>query len=406
MLTYTIKYLERYYMQKYFLLPTVCIKVKNHKFYLKNVMYDFEPVECSDLRKIIPTEELVQTHIFAKLNRIQEVKEELLNKLENQFSKMPTEIGYIETTTNCPYLCKMCPKGSNKLERRVDKMSVGMFSSIVDQLNKQAEVTLHLFGDPLFDDDLPDKIKYANVKGIIPSFSTNLISLKKMDMQKYKKIKIKNLTISIDTIFGEQIEKIRGNTSKAQIEEGWHCLEKIISEIDIVKFIEKIFLQSITMTVNESTRRFLKEYVEDKNNVEFYEKVFIEFPNTHDFEYKETVCYQQEEWIWLYGVIGVKLPFKCLKPWVKREMGILADGRVLPCCMCYNATSELGSIKTELISDIQEGEVYKNFRRQIWEGKDCGVVCTGCGINEQKFYHREIECKQLSYLKQYSVEQW
>lgn len=393
-------------MNNYFLIPSVCIQYKNGKFFLKNALYNYEKIEIDNLNKLYPEKNLLEAKIFAKKSEVKRIKEEMFNVLENKFMNSPVGLGYIETTSICPYKCKMCPKGRNKLERDVSTMSIEMFQSIIDALIEQDDITLHLFGDPLYDNTIYEKIFYANRKGIMPSFSTNLVSLKRLKLNEIRNVKLKYMTVSFDSIISEEFSQIRGSLTEKQMRESWHCLETIIAELDNNKFIEKICLQSINFENNKATRERLREYVKKKEVLEFYEKPYIEFPDTDKVTYASSNIYSNNEWMWFYNILDMKTPYKCMKPWSRKQTAILSDGKFVPCCMSYNDKSNLGSILDEDLERIQSGERFLIFRKNIWSGNDCGSICNSCSFNQNKIIHSEISVEDIEYLRNYCIDIW
>lgn len=393
-------------MDDFFLLPTVCVQYKDGKYFLKNLLYHYEKIEIEKLDLIFPQTKLIETKIFARKSEMESLKEEMFSILENKYKNSVTALGYIETTSACPYKCKMCPKGTNKLERTVMTMSMKVFENVIDSLAGQTDITLHMFGDPLYDESIYEKIMYANNKGIKPSFSTNLVSLKNMNLKKMCKVKIGGMTVSIDSIKPEELSIIRGKITQKQIDESFECLEKIISEAENSKFIEKIYLQCINFKNNEYTKTQLEKYIKCRENVEFYEKPFIEFPNTDKVEEALSTVYKKDEWIWLYHILGMATPYRCMKPWNKKEAAVLSDGSFVPCCMSYNDKSKLGSIVEEGLEDIENGERFLNFRKNIWSGGECGEICNLCKLNKNKIIHSEITEEKIQYLKKLCISYW
>lgn len=393
-------------MNDFFLIPTVCVQYKDGKYFLKNALYNYEKLQIENLNKIVPEQRLIKLKIFAPYSEMETIKNEMFSVLENKYKNSEVALGYIETTSKCPYKCKMCPKGTNKLERNMDTMPIWLFLSVINALNNQKDITLHLFGDPLYDESIYEKIRYANSKNIEPSFSTNLISLQNIKINELRKVKLRYLTISLDSIFPEELSQIRGNLTEEQMKKGWRILDKIIGELENNRFIEKICLQSINFKNNEYTREQLREYAEQKDVLEFYEKSYIEFPNTDKIESALSTVYKKDEWMWLYHILHKSTPYRCMKPWNRKETAILSDGRFVPCCMCYNDKNNFGSVLEKELAHIQNGEKFYSFRKRIWSGTECGEICNSCSLNQNKISHSEIPTEDIEYLREFCIDSW
>src|SRR3989344_8083748 len=67
---------------------------------------------------------------------------------------------FIETTSVCNLKCKMCPR--NYTSMKLGTMDFDLFKKIIDEAKKYQARTfsLHLFGEPLCDSGLIEKIAY------------------------------------------------------------------------------------------------------------------------------------------------------------------------------------------------------------------------------------------------------
>ena len=392
-------------MSNFFLHPATCVQSNGSQYFIMNAMVG-KTVVVDNLRSMKVTDEMINGKIFWPVQEQKKAGEEMLAYLEKYYHSTGVKLGYIETTSICPYLCKMCPKSSNRIDRKCHTMSMEVYRSIIDQLPESSELTLHLFGDPFCDKEIKEKILYANKRKILPSFSTNLISLANADFDALQDIRMGDLTVSIDAASAEEMSDIRGKTSKTQFESGLLYLKRLAHLQEELHFADSITLQSIDMNHAEQVRGFLKEMVVQFTQLSYYEKPFIVFPGMEGNVLKSTKEYSDHEWLWIYDLLGERKPYRCLKLWNKKELGILSDGRVVPCCMCYNETKPIGDASVELLSDILNGERYMEFRRSAFYGGDCGEVCNRCVINGEKKYHRDIDAKDIEHLWEYCIDRW
>ena len=181
----------------FFLSPLAYITYVNGKYFIGHLLEPHKAVEIKDLDSIEPYNETLQDFVFFRVNQLKEVKAHYFELFEKKYRNSKSKVGYIETTSVCPYNCVMCPKHDNKLIRNNIHMRGSTYEMIINQLVNQNEVELHLFGDPFYDPDIYTKIQIANSKRICPSFSTNLISLSNIDFQKLDGLKIKLSLIHI-----------------------------------------------------------------------------------------------------------------------------------------------------------------------------------------------------------------
>jgi len=69
-------------------------------------------------------------------------------------------------------------------------------------------------------------------------------------------------------------------------------------------------------------------------------------------------------------------PHPCRNLW--ESVVIAWDGRVVPCCLDYNATMVMGDLRTQTLAEIWNDEAYVRFRRMELEGKNVTSLCRNC----------------------------
>lgn len=392
-------------MREFFIHPATCIQSNGTQYFIKNAMVG-KSVAVDDLRSIEITDELIKYRVFCPVHEQDNAGKEMLAYLERYYHSTGVKLGYIETTSLCPYLCKMCPKSTNHINRKCHTMSMEVYRSIIDQLPEYSEITLHLFGDPLCDNEIKEKVIYATKKNIKPSFSTNLISLVRVDLNAMRDIRMGDITVSIDAASAEEMSALRGKTSDKQFEKGLESLIRLAQLQEESHFANSITLQSIDTNCAEKARSLLKDIVVQFAHLTYYEKPFIVFPGMEEDGLKVAKQYRDNEWLWIYDLLGEKKPYRCLKLWNKKELGILSDGRLVPCCMCFNETKPIGNASVERLSDILNSERYSEFRRNAFYGGDSGDICNRCVINGEKKYHRDIDMEDIEYLREYCISKW
>ncbi|HHG7567795.1 TPA: hypothetical protein ACPX7H_002166, partial [Streptococcus pneumoniae] len=89
--------------EKYFLSPFLVISLNNEdKFVLKNLLKGEKAVTVNSLGDIDPENEQIRKFCFVEEGLVEFTKS-AFQKLENFFKTQKTALGYIETTSSCPY---------------------------------------------------------------------------------------------------------------------------------------------------------------------------------------------------------------------------------------------------------------------------------------------------------------
>lgn len=363
-------------------------------------------VKFDKLEKIVPNETTLEKEIFVKAEEVPKMKDLYFRKLEKKYSDMNSQIGYIETTSVCPYHCIMCPKNTHHIIRKYKDMSEENFERLVSQLDFQTEVELHLFGDPFCDKAIYERIQKLNNKGIVPSFSTNLVSISNINFEKLRMLKIGKLTISCDTDNYEIFSKIRGNITEEKLKKCYSCIEELADFAKRTNCIGIILLQKIKMDNNQESEMKIQRIAESNLNCAYVEKEYIEFPNEKRTGLGKRTEFTGSEKVLLYYLLGKRTPFKCLKVWDKKEQAVTSDGLIVPCCLSYNAVTSLGNINEQTLKEIQNSDANSIFRKSIWDGENTNYLCDSCFQNRQLMYHSKVDEQLIKNLRDFCIESW
>ena len=390
----------------YILMPTSYICFEDDRVFVGNILKKNSMIKFNRIEDIKPNGKTLEQEIFVSDTEISAIKDSYYHKLEKKYHNTATKIGYIETTSLCPYHCKMCPKYNHRINRENIAMNEETFNKIASQLKSQTEVELHLFGDPLCDIAIYNRIKTLNQIGIRPSFSTNLVSLRNICLEKLADIKIGRLTISCDADDHRIFSNIRGGISKEAMMDCYSFIDQIAVLAKKTDCIEMLILQQIKMKYNKDYGNLIRRIADTHDKCQYVEKDFIEFPNSERSKLGRSIEYTGCEKILLYNILKKRTPFKCLKVWDKREQAVTCDGHVVPCCMSYNKAGSFGNVNNQTLSQIQMGEKHKTFRQKIWEGDSTNKICDSCFHDQQWITHTRFNISSANQLRSRCVESW
>lgn len=393
----------------YLLSPFLTISLTDNKeFELQNLLFHNKRIKIKSFKELNPDNQLVRELCFIRRTPNYWKKEFLA--LEKFFKSQKNAVGYIETTARCPYHCKICPKGFNKQKRKCLDMPSEKVNAILKQIRNQPHLALHLFGDPLCDGEIYTKIELANKNGVIPSFSTNLISLKNLDLIKIKKLKLKYLTISFDSSNYLTMSVIRGKTRLNDFNEGLAKLKELVTLAEKTDCIEYIIIQKIQLNNNDDDLEIMKKFVNSSSKMLFIRKRFIRFPGVKRYQqFGTSERLEVGRKILLYHLLGVKTPFKCLKAWIKSEVAITSDGNYSPCCISLNPTENLGNMENLSLNEFFNSQNHYKFREKIFFDKfQQKHSCFECSINKPNIEVPQglIDRFELERLKKLVIGDW
>lgn len=265
----------------------------------------------------------------------------------------------IETCTKCNYKCKFCPH-STTFKREKIIMSNSMFFMLLKKIKEQApqitECTISGFGEAFLDPELINKIYSAQLLGYNIHILTNGSLLNKKIIDQLFKTQIKDIRISLHTIFYKEYKKITGASLR--------YFNNVLMIIDYIihhpkKLDTKLILTCDVIKENDKNINYLiQRYA---NNVDLLE------------------IWRPHNWgNWGNYRKNTRDKISCGRP-ENGPIQIQVDGTVNMCCFDYNGELLLGDLKIQSLQEIFSSEPIKrikNFHSNI-ESKDT-ILCSSC----------------------------
>ncbi len=252
----------------------------------------------------------------------------------------------IEPTNVCNLKCSFCFV-TEGMTRKGGFMELDLFKKIIDDCPDLEHLCMHNWGEPLLNKDLFKMFDYASESGI-PNIVMNTNGTL-LDDETIERIVRGPLTILRFSIDGspETYKRVRG-VELAEI-------EKNILKVKAVRDRLRPELSlGVVFTVEEESQEDVDEYIaywEDRVDHVRLQPKLIQSP-------RDTAC--PEPFGKDYG-----------------KLVALWDGRVIPCCVDYNATLVLGNAWDDKISDLWHGHAIEKLRQEH-EEKKFPEVCVNC----------------------------
>ena len=255
---------------------------------------------------------------------------------------------YIEITNNCPLNCDFCIKS-----KRPNKfMSKDEFQIILDKLQGYTKyLYLHVLGEPLIHPLINDFINLAIKNNYYVNITTNGYLINNIKNNK----NIRQLNISLHS-YNDKYKKSLIN-----------YLNDIFLVVDKLKTTTYI---SYRLWVNSKHKEDIINALEKKYNVKISNNMKLEKNVFIDFD---------DEFIWpslnnnYYSDKG-----KCYA--LKNQIGILADGTIIPCCLDTLGIIKLGNIFVDNINDIINTPKYQNILNGFKNNKKVEELCKHCSF--------------------------
>lgn len=264
---------------------------------------------------------------------------------------------YVEITNICNRSCSFCPGTS----REPRMMSTEEFREIAEKVSELTDyVYLHIMGEPLLHPNIGDIIVTAAECGLKCAITTNGTLLPEIsgllaDSPLYK------INISLHSSEGADIEE--------------H--ERYV--LDCARAADTLSARGILTVLrlwnvghdggrNDGTVKLLREYFNDcewvsgARGVRIRDKLHIEFADRFTWPDMKEESVSDE--IFCYGL--------------KDHFGVLADGRVVPCCLDREGAVTLGNIHDAPLTEILGSERACAMREGFSQRRAVEELCRRC----------------------------
>ncbi len=297
------------------------------------------------------------------------------NKIPKQ-KGMPMAIA-IEPTTACNLGCPECPSGLKQFTRATGNLKEDFYKSIIDQVYKDTfYLTFYFQGEPYINPNFLEMVKYANEKKIYTATSTNAHFLSEDNAQKTVESGLDRLIISLDGTTQEIYENYRIGGS----------LDKVIAGTkNVVKWKKKLKSKTPHLIFQFLVVKPNEHQIEDAYqlaNELGVDEVRLKTAQVYDYENGNPLIPVNEKYSRYRkqadGTYRIKnaLENNCWKLW--NSCVITWDGRVIPCCFDKDANHQLGDLNQFNFKEVWQGEVYENFRKTLFKGRDQIEICKNC----------------------------
>lgn len=252
---------------------------------------------------------------------------------------------YIEITNVCNLNCDFCPT----TKRSKKYMTPNEFEEVIKKINGCTEhIYLHVKGEPLIHPNLDEILKISEKYNMNVNVTTNARLLKdKIDIINNNKIRALNISLhsfnSINEIkeLLEVIDKIKGVYISLRL---WNNKEN--------KAIIELLKNHYNINIEDTDK-----CITLKQNVYLDKDILFEWPTLNRDIISETGF--------------------CLG--AKKQIAILVDGTIVPCCLDHEGDINLGNIFKDDIKDIKNSTRYQNMISGLNENKLVEELCKKCG---------------------------
>lgn len=272
----------------------------------------------------------------------------------------------IETTSICNLKCVMCPY--KDMTRPNQMMDFEIFRKAVDEVHAyNGPIWLHHLGEPLAHPECFEQIRYAKSRGLECGISTNATLLNETRAAKLLESGLDRVILSMDGVTKETYERLREPAN----------FEKVVGNIEAFlrrkreggfraphTVVQLIYMKETEDQVQEFKRRWgpLADEVHIKMFSTWAEQVerITELSEAkHRYNPDHTLSDARHPCSYLW-----------------RNLVVLANGDVTPCCVDYDARMVMGNVREQTLAQIWNGERFVRTRRDHLAGRYTDTCAT------------------------------
>ena len=264
---------------------------------------------------------------------------------------------YIEISNICNLKCSFCPGTTRKPKR----MNVDDFKIVLEKIKNYTDyIYFHLLGEPLCHPNLKEFLEIAEDMQFKVIITTNGTLLSKC----------KNILLHSNSHYKTVISlhSFEANDNKISFEKYLdECFTYAKSAENKKIVVLRLWNNGGKDSLNCEILSKLEDYfprpwVEERNGTRIGNKIYIQYGDKFDWPSLENNDINEN--VFCYGL--------------RDQIGILADGTVVPCCLDNNGEINLGNIfekdLEEIINSQKSQSIYNGFSNR----NACEELCKRC----------------------------
>ena len=266
---------------------------------------------------------------------------------------------YVEISNICNLSCYFCPGTTRKPKR----MTENEFKIVLEKVKDYTDyIYFHLLGEPLCHPDLEKFLKIAEDMQFKVIITTNGTLLNK------NKNTLLNSNSHYKTVIS--LHSFEANDNKLSFEKYLDDCFNYAKDAENKKIVVlRLWNNGGKDSLNDEILNVLEKYfpkpwVEERNGIRIGEKIYIQYGDKFDWPTLESDNINEK--VFCYGL--------------RTQIGILADGTVVPCCLDNNGEINLGNIFEKDLEEIINSQKAQNIYNGFSNRNACEELCKRCSF--------------------------
>ena len=266
---------------------------------------------------------------------------------------------YVEISNVCNLKCSFCPGTT----RNPKQMDVEEFKIVLAKIKDYTDyIYFHLLGEPLCHPDLDKFLKIAEDMQFKVIITTNGTLLNK------NKDTLLNSNSHYKTVIS--LHSFEANDNKLSFEKYLddcftYAKDSENKKIVVLRLWNNGGKDSLNQEIlTRLENYFPKPWVSERNGTRIGNKIYIQYGDK--FNWPTLESNDTKENIFCYGL--------------RDQIGILADGTVVPCCLDNNGEINLGNIFEKDLEEIINSQKAQNIYNGFSNRNACEELCKRCSF--------------------------
>lgn len=266
---------------------------------------------------------------------------------------------YVEISNICNLSCSFCPGTTRKPKR----MTENEFKIVLEKIKDYTDyIYFHLLGEPLCHPGLEKFLKIAEDMQFKVIITTNGTLLNK------NKDTLLNSNSHYKTVIS--LHSFEANDNKISFERYLddcfnYAKDSENKKIVVLRLWNNGGKDSLNQEIlTRLENYFPKPWVSERNGTRIGNKIYIQYGDKFDWPTLESN--DTKENIFCYGL--------------RDQIGILADGTVVPCCLDNNGEINLGNIFEKDLEEIINSQKAQNIYNGFSNRNACEELCKRCSF--------------------------
>ncbi len=266
---------------------------------------------------------------------------------------------YIEISNICNLKCSFCPGTT----RQAKRMNVDEFRIVLEKIKNYTDyIYFHLLGEPLCHPELEKFLSLSEEMNFNVIITTNGTLLSKC----------KNILLESNSHYKTvvSLHSFEANDNKNSFDEYLKSCFEYAKDAENKKIVVlRLWNNGGEDSLNDEIlnvmkKHFHKPWHKERNGIRIGNKIYLQYGDKFDWPTLDNNDINEN--IFCYGL--------------RDQIGILADGTVVPCCLDNNGEISLGNIFTDDLGDILNSQKAMNIYNGFSNRTACEELCKRCSF--------------------------